>query len=211
MNKNTINLPSLDDVLYQFSLEQDAPSAELLEEFTHHYPEYAEALTDFAIKWAVDAVAVPNINGKEGLDQDDDSVSIAMSRFLNKAHEFKSSKSTQASDGPHVPHNPFSELGKKEFCDLAQRLNVTRVFLSKVRDRIIEVSTVRPGFFDLLAKEIGLSSGMVRAHFTVDAELHPEIKFKATSKPSVQNKQSYEDAIESSALSSEQKSILRNI
>lgn len=211
MNENTTNTISLDDVLYQFSLEQDAPSVELLEEFTHHYPEYAEALTDFAIKWAVDEITVPDVIAKGVDDRGDDSVSIAMSRFLNKAHELKASKVAQPSGNANIARNPFAALENDEFRNLAKRLNVTRLFLSKIRDRIIEVSTVPHGFFDFLAKEIGESSEIIRAHFSVDAELHPDMRFKSTDKPSVQSKQSYEDAIESSGMTAEQKSMLRNI
>lgn len=211
MNKNITNKISLDDVLYQFSLEKDAPSAELLEEFTHHYPEYAEALTDFAINWAIDTITVPDTVTEVSEDIIDESVSIAMSRFLNKTHELKTSKATQSSNQANMVRNPFAVLDNNEFRNLAQRLNVTRLFLSKIRDRIIEVTTVPQGFVDLLAKEISESSEIIRAHFTVDAELHPDMKFKATDKPSVQSKQSYEEAIESSGMSPEQKSNLRNI
>jgi len=202
---------TINDVLYQFSLEQDAPSAELLEKFTQQYPEYAEALTDFAIKWAADTIAMPDPISDESESTSDVSVSIAMSRFLNKTHELKSLNATKISSQASIVRNPFSALKKDEFRNLAQRLNVTRLFLSKIRDRIIEVSTVRLGFFDLLAKEIGVSPEIIRAHFTVDAELHPDMKFKATSKPSAESKQSYEEAIDSSGLSSDQKTILRNI
>lgn len=211
MSNNTTNMITINDVLYQFSLEQDAPSAELLEKFTQQYPEYAEALTDFAIKWAADTIAMPDPISDESESTSDVSVSIAMSRFLNKTHELKSLNATKISSQASIVRNPFSALKKDEFRNLAQRLNVTRLFLSKIRDRIIEVSTVRLGFFDLLAKEIGVSPEIIRAHFTVDAELHPDMKFKATSKPSAESKQSYEEAIDSSGLSSDQKTILRNI
>ncbi|VAW71872.1 hypothetical protein MNBD_GAMMA12-1806 [hydrothermal vent metagenome] len=211
MTDNMTNMISIDDVLYQFSLEQEAPSAELLEEFTQRYPEYAEALTDFAIKWAADTMAIPDPIANESESTNDVSVSIAMSRFLNKTHELKSLKDTKTSSQASIVRNPFSALEKDEFRNLVQRLNVTRLFLSKIRDRIIEVSTVRPGFFDLLAKESGESFEIIKAHFAADAELHPDMKFKAKSKPSVKSKQSYEEALDTSGLSSDQKSILRNI
>ena len=101
-------------MLYQFSLEQDAPSAELLEKFTQQYPEYAEALTDFAIKWAADTIAMPALIADESESTDDVSVSIAMSQFLNKTHELKSLNATKTSSQANIVRNPFSTLEKAE-------------------------------------------------------------------------------------------------
>jgi len=39
----------LRDVLYDFSLAQEVPNAELLDEYAKLYPHYAEELTEFAI------------------------------------------------------------------------------------------------------------------------------------------------------------------
>ena len=44
----------LRDILYEFSIAKDVPDAELLDEFTRRYPEYADALTEFAVELLVD-------------------------------------------------------------------------------------------------------------------------------------------------------------
>jgi hypothetical protein len=210
MSNNIKDIISIDDVLYQFSLSQETPTAELLEKFTQRYPEYAESLTVYAINWAKDILVTSDTVTDKSESSDDIAVSIAMSRFLNKRHELKA-VAAKSSELVNVIYNPFGVLDKNEFRKLAQQLNITRLFLSKIRDRIIEASTVPEGFFDFLSNNIDESPRIIKVHFYGEAQLQTNMKFKSKGKPSAQNKQSYEEAIETSSLSSDQKSILRNI
>jgi hypothetical protein len=52
----TSNTPPLRDVLYAFSLAKPMPDAEVLDDFVRRYPEYAAALTDFAIELVMDTL-----------------------------------------------------------------------------------------------------------------------------------------------------------
>ena len=52
----------LRDVLYALSLAKPIPDAEVLDDFVRRYPEYAAALTDFAIELAMDAVSSEAVN-----------------------------------------------------------------------------------------------------------------------------------------------------
>jgi len=70
----------LRDVLYDFSLAQAVPDAELLDEFAKLYPCYAEELTEFAIDVFVEA--------RRGAEEkvrffDEASVSPAVSRAMS--------------------------------------------------------------------------------------------------------------------------------
>ena len=40
----------MDDVLYAFAVAKAVPDADTLDEFVRQYPEYADALTEFAIE-----------------------------------------------------------------------------------------------------------------------------------------------------------------
>ena len=46
----------LRDAMYAMSLAKPVPDAELLDEYVRLYPEHAEALTEFAVELAVDAL-----------------------------------------------------------------------------------------------------------------------------------------------------------
>ena len=52
----TLTYTPLRDAMYAMSLAKPVPDAELLDEYVRLYPEHAEALTEFAVELAVDAL-----------------------------------------------------------------------------------------------------------------------------------------------------------
>jgi hypothetical protein len=208
MNQMMTNTP-LRDAIYAMSLAKPIPDAELLDEFVRRYPAHADALTEFAIELAVDALQ----HGDDDIDVPADPetispmVSRVMSRFQNRLFEISQSrpKKVPARVASAPALNPFAALDRGGFRELAARLAMNTVLLSKLRDRLIEPETIPEGFCSYVADEMDEPAEVVSNHLCAPAE-PPSARqyFKAEGKPDARRRQSYEDAVRGSGLSQEQ-------
>lgn len=216
-NDTTGNETSLQDVLYQLSIAQAVPDAELLEDFVRRYPEHAQALTDFAVELVLDAAS----GGDDTSVEKDEvatsrSVARAMSLFQNQLFAAeqgeKNVQSHQARQEAAVVQNPFSALDGAAFRGLAMRLNANRTFLIKLRDRQIVPTTMTDGFRRRISEELDVPAEVVAAHFAA----HPELSgrpqyYKADQKPEMVAQQTFEEAVKSSGLTEEQQGYLMSL
>ena len=141
----------LRDVLYALSLAKPIPDAEVLDDFVRRYPEYAAALTDFAIELVMDALSSEAVNEctpSETTTVVSPAVSRAMSRFQNRLYAVQQAKAERSVTAP--VENPFAALDRSSFRSLAQRLNANAVFLSKLRDHQIDPDTMPDSFCQTL-------------------------------------------------------------
>ena len=198
-NSNTNTTPLI-EVLYAFSLVKPIPDAEVLDDFVRRYPEYAAALTDFAIELVMDAV-------NEGAPVEtttvvSPAVSRAMSRFQNRLYAVQQAQKCFIT----APiENPFAALDRSAFRSLAERLDVTPVFMLKLRDRQIDPDTIPDGFHQRVADELMAPLDVVVAHFSAQQQVQGRSQyFKADQKPEVGARQTFEEAVRSSGLSQNQ-------
>ena len=82
MNLTPSSAP-LREVLYEFSLSKRVPNAELLNDFVHRFPQYADRLTEFAIELAMDTLQ-PEPDAKTAIDTS--TMSPAVSRAISRFH-----------------------------------------------------------------------------------------------------------------------------
>ena len=211
---------TFEDALYILSIEKDMPDAALLDEVIRTCPEFSEELTDFAIELAIDRCtnrireeeATPTVAELENVSP---AVSRALSRFQNCLH---SVQTTGVSDSilPTVHGvsqsreavNPFAYLSRDEYRSIAKNLNVNTVFLSKFRDRQVEVTSIPAPFQRRLAAEVDVPIDVLIAHLSAPpVVLHGQL-YKADKKPSNQTQQSFEEAVRGSGLNLEQQKAL---
>lgn len=200
---------SISDVLDEFSLAKSVPDADLLEEFVKRYPEYSEALTEFAIELVLDA-GLRNRKVTEDTTSTDASVSKAMSSFHNELYALRNEKGDQVVQSAQVA-NPFAALDRTAIRNLGERLQANPVFVVKLRDRIIREDTLSKGFRRRLAKELDVSEDVVTAHFARPVMPPPHAHFKADQKPTLPPKQTFEEAVRSSGLTEEQQAYLLSL
>jgi hypothetical protein len=196
----------LRDAMYAMSLAKPVPDAELLDEFVRRYPQHGDALTEFAIELAVDAL----LHDDNDLDISADPhaispvVSRVMSRFQNRLFEVRQGQAAH----PRVRaatasvENPFSALDRERFRALASRINANTVLLSKLRDRLIDPTTIPRRFCKHVAEKMDVPLEALTAHLYAPPEVtHVRQLFKSEGKPTVTARQSFEEAVRGSGLS----------
>jgi len=199
----------LSDVLYEFSLEDRPLNAELLEEYVRRHSEHAEALTDFAIDLAVEKLresCTTEVNEAKISEKTSPAVSKAISLFHNRLHELTQAKSKDvapvASSASTL--NPFATLDTPSFRGLAKALNVTTMFLIKLRDRLIEPATIPFRFLQRLGDTMQLSVDILRAHLAAPIVVQVAgQRYSSEEKPQATKRQTYEEAVKLSNLSEE--------
>jgi hypothetical protein len=212
MNQTMTNTP-LRDALYAMSLAKSIPDAELLDEFVRRYPEHADALTEFAIELAIDALQ----HGDDDLDipADPDAispvVSRVMSQFQNRLFEVGRKRAEEpparAATAPVV--NPFAALDRDRFRALASQLDINTVLLSKLRDRHIEPATIPKSFCRHVADGMDEDFEVLSAHLCARPEAAAARQYyKAEGKPNAHAQQTFEEAVRGSGLSQEQQNRL---
>jgi len=202
----------LADVFYQLSVDERGISAEVVDEYVRSNPGYADELTAFAIELAVeefregpeaDAVHPVIDHGTQSA-----MVSTAISRFHNRLYHARRSEPASVPVAPARPaeaSNPFAFLGRVAFRELVKRLDISTVFACKLRDRLIEPSTIPRAFVVFLSNVLGEPPEVLQAHFAgpMGIGMTPQ-QYKADGKPSVGARESFSEAVRGSELNEAQ-------
>jgi hypothetical protein len=207
---NAATQTSLRDAMYAMSLAKAVPDAELLDEFARRYPQHADALTEFAIELAIDSLM--HRSDEEDIPVDADTispmVSRVMSQFENQLYERRQARAVNlpARAATTSVANPFADLDRQEFRRLVSRLDVSNVFLAKLRDRTIDSLTIPKGYCRHLAEETDEDFEAMSAHLYAPQESVAAGRqlYKAEGKPRAIARQTFEEAVKSSGLTDAQ-------
>ena len=104
--------------------------------------------------------------------------------------------------------NPFASLGRQELREFAKNINANLPFVMKLRDRQIQADTISEGFRRLVSEELSVPIDVLVAHFAAPSEMHIGARFKSEQKPEAGEKQTFEEAVRTSALTREQQEFL---
>ena len=194
--------PPLREVILELAVAKPVPDAEVLDEFTRRYPEYAAELTEAAVDLVLAAAAGRLASEPSGpRPTPSSSVAKGMRRFDERLAEL------EAKASPLPPVNPF-DLEKAEFRALAGRLHANTAFLMKLRDRRVRADTMPEGFRRLVAAELSVPMELLAAHFAGPPQLPRNAYYKSDRRPDASATQSFEEAVRGSALTPEQQAFL---
>lgn len=201
MRYTNIEPLSLRDAKYYLALCKPSPDAELLDEVVRRFPEHAGELTEFAIDLALDSAAESEDQRVEPSNETSPAVSKAISRFQNRLY---AEKNAAASPRP----NPFASMKREELRAFAKNINANLPFVMKLRDRQIQPETITEGFRRRVGEELNVPIELLTAHFAELPGMHTGARFKSDKSPEVGARQSFEEAVRTSALSPEQREFL---
>lgn len=194
MSTRDSSAPDEEAVLLAFSVEPNH-DRETLERYINEFPEYAAALIDCSIAFMVEAGA----DGRAAAVSSDDAVDKAWQRFQLAVEE------------PAVADviNPFAKLNPSGFKAVARSLDVSNLFLIRLRDRAIDAATIPRRFIEKLASELGASARDVGEYLRSSPAIVSGHSFRSNVKPAVTEQITFLQAIETSQLTPAQQEALR--
>jgi hypothetical protein len=198
----------LEDALYALAVTDEQINAGQVDELARQYPEYAAQITEFVVALVLDDAKEKSPFTAAEMEETSPVVSRAMSRFHNELYKLGAIQTAPETKGTTVTFNPFAVLSRKELRAVAAGLNVSMTFVLKMRDRLIDLSTMSEGFKTYVADRARVPIEQLRAHFAGDPIVATTASYKADIKPAAVNKQSFNDAVQSSDLTPEQQAFL---
>jgi hypothetical protein len=202
------NMGTLENALYALVVAKPVPDATTLDNLVRQYPEHAAALTNMAVELVLEAMAdrldepvLPEISGRS------EAVASAMSRFHNRLYQVKIAEKAAKAKAA-APVNLFSSLSRAELREFGASMGANTVFVIKLRDRLIDSGTMTKGFQQHVANKAHVSLDFVVAHFARPAEIPIATHYKADEKPTIEKKQTFEEAVRGPGLTPEQQSFL---
>ena len=182
-----------ESVLMAFSMEP-SHDREVLERYISEYPQHATALIDCSIDLLqqhpaedVSATVVP-----------DSAVDKAWQRFERAVQQPAAEVA-----------NPFAKLNSTGFKSLARSLDVSNLFLMRVRDRAISAASIPARFVEKLASELGGTAQAIGAYLQGPPGMVSGHAFRSSVKPSVGEQISFYQAVATSQLTPEQQAMLK--
>lgn len=182
-----------ESVLMAFSMEP-SHGRETLERYIREYPQHATALIDCSI----DLLYEPPVEDVSATVVSDSAVDKAWQRF---------ERAVQQPDAE--VENPFAKLNTSGFKSLARSLDVSNLFLMRLRDRAISAATIPAQFVEKLASELGATVQAVGAYLQVPPGMVSGHAFRSSVKPSVGEQITFDQAVATSQLTPEQQATLK--
>lgn len=182
-----------ESVLMAFSMEPNH-DRETLERYIRECPQHAAALIDCSIDLL------------HGPPAEDDSATVMSDDALDKAWR-RFERAVRQTNAEFA--NPFAKLNPTGFKSLARSLDVSNLFLMRVRDRAIDAASIPALFIEKLASELGATAQAVESYLQGPPGIVSGHAFRSSVKPSVGNQITFDQAVANSQLTSEQQATLK--
>ena len=175
-----------DDVLFAFAVEPQR-NRETLDQYLTEYPELASDLIDISNELRL-RESQPAVNAQLIEDSDCEEAWIA----------FTAAKS-------QLPPNPFAAFQGREFVELCKALRLPRSLVAALRDRLIEAETIPDRLIGSLAARTSTAADAVREYLALPPTTAMSMEFKSCQKPKVVNRATFQQLIEDTQLSDDQR------
>lgn len=182
------------EILMEFALSDQEPLNDRLALFISTYPQYAASFARLARELeAFHAAPETELTQSEASDQ-----------LLALQIAIQTVDVAGAAD-------PFEMLSPAQLKGLAAHLNANSIFVTRLKDRLIDTAGMSEGFISAIATFLSDSLENVRASLARPPQIAAGTAFKAKGKPTVVPKQSFEEALKASGLTQEQQDQLRKL
>ena len=184
-----------EEVLLAFSVEPRHDRV-TLEYYLNQYPEHSLALVDCSIEMMMDG------------SHSGDEVQVSSDQVVDQAwRQFQAAMGS--AQGTVAITNPFAQLQPTAFKSIARRLDVSNLFLIRVRERAIDAATFPRRFVQQLAAELGATADAVSAYLRSPSTMASSLSFRSNVKPEVTAQIPFNQAVETSQLTPAQKEALQ--
>jgi hypothetical protein len=184
-----------EEVLLAFSVEPTHDRI-TLEHYLNQFPEHALALVDCSIELMMEAYH----SGEE--------VQVSTDQVIDQAwQQFQAAMGS--AQGTAAIANPFAQLQPTAFKSMARKLNISNLFLIRVRERAIDAATFPQRFVQQLAAELGATADAVSDYLRSPPTIASSLSFRSNVKPEVVAQIPFDQAVETSQLTVAQKGALQ--
>jgi hypothetical protein len=200
---------SENDVLYEFALGYQHPDPQQLDEFVRAHPAYADALTALALELAIEHTAEsPSLVNERAEAQTEAVLSRTMSHFQNRLYAIRLAQGPEHT-GDTKPRELFGSRSRAQMQALQTTLDISPLFLRRLRDCEILVDTMTPGFIASVAEAMAEPVPAMAQYLSrSSARLSAREFYKADAAPHVGQQLTFEEAVRSSNLTPEQQARL---
>ena len=190
-------------VLMMFATEGE-PTPRRLEAYAKDHPELRRELTELAVEMVLEpSRPLPPADASTKA-----TVASAWARFqAGTRSDVERAPVRSAAALPNV----FAGFSGAAFPRLAARLDVTPLFLIKMKDGLIEAARFPRAFSKLVADEVGHEVDLIIASLGRPSAIPRGMMAKSDGKPEAGAKQSFEEAVATSGLTPEQQERLLNM
>ncbi|QIE48206.1 hypothetical protein G5B38_21620 (plasmid) [Pseudohalocynthiibacter aestuariivivens] len=209
----------LQDAILELMEANRLPDAQLVEDIVSEYPDFAAEITEFAVELAIDMLVNSDRDEDAVVVQDDVSplVSRALSNFENEL--FLRDNSSKSDDviarvAPEVDSiDPFADMDRKSFGQFARSIHANKVFALKLRDRQIRPDTIPHRYLELISEFLKIRLDQLFTYLNGQDRRRAMGTqfFKADDRPNHDLQQRFDEAVESSGLTDDQKRYLKSL
>jgi hypothetical protein len=179
----------LEDILLAFSVEPSHDRA-TLERYLKRYPQYAGDLIDMSHELRLPGRDLQNAVEDEAVFQ------RAWQQFA---------KTVPGTEPSRPVTNPFDAFRGTAFAALAQKLRIPRSLLIAFRDRLVIASSIPGAFLARVARAARSNVADLMAHLELPAVVAPAANYKADQKPAAPAKVPFEELLDASGVTPDQK------
>jgi hypothetical protein len=194
MNSNTSrNRRTEEEILLEFAVEPEH-NAVILENYIRNYPEFSDALIALFTELSFEP------------EQAEEQAVYSETNVDGIWNYYKEKENSAVKVA-----NIFAQLDKKALVNAAKKLNVSRLFFTRLRDCSIELSTIPLQLIKSLAGILDTSTNHLSDYLSSPSKVSATQNFKSDIKPKGQEKSSFEDALSNSGLNTEQQQKLKDM
>lgn len=190
---NQSEIPTLDQVLFEFMTENENPTREALTEWIRRYPQYERELVDLAVDWFQMSLPLPS-----GSPVEDEAAVVA--RGVNYVHQFLLEEEAHRQMLPK-PSRPFLGFIKEaktlhiSLDQIAERVGLTPALLAAVDQRMMRYASLPAelvqGLVDVLGRDLPTGS----LYLQMQPAIPGRQRFKSDQTPQVSEQVDFFDEV----------------
>lgn len=192
---------SVDDVLNEFVLENEFPSQKSLKNFVSKYPNYEKELIEFSTAWLIQE-SLPS-EAEISLDQEEE----ILVNTMKYAEQILEQQGIDINSNSEVISNLAVEIKKRGLTikKFAEKCNLNISIVTKLNERLILFGSIPKSLIQKISDILECSIESIVYFLSSSPSQVSNASFISNKKPELLNQELFIEAINSSALSTEEK------
>lgn len=206
MTKQNEKLPTLDDVLNEFVVEYEQPTAEALKTWIGRYPQFRSELIEFAAAWAEEIIlpSAPEMTTEEEERLVDRAMSHALNVSFSRDEQARAQESSKSESGIKSLTGEARSAGLN-VSEFAKACGLDLALVTKLNNRQIIPNTIPSRLISEIARLLEKTIEAIKEYLGRPPNALAGTSFLARGKPQGAEQQSFADAVRASSLSDAEK------